>query len=73
MTRRGALVFDVADIIKDGCILPNAFQAASEKKSDQKMRDQCISFIADSKALPFLFNQVKEIIEIMKDDRNIYQ
>ena len=66
MTRRGALVFDVADIIKDGCILPNAFQAASEKKSDQKMRDQCISFIADSKALPFLFNQVKEIIEIMK-------
>jgi CRISPR-associated protein Cas1 len=62
MTRRGALVFDVADMIKDATILPIAFQAAAEKCSDQEMRNRCIAFLDENKALPFLFNQIKETI-----------
>lgn len=62
MTRRGALVFDVADMIKDAVILPTAFSAASNGLSDQEMRNQCIAFIDKNKTLPFLFNQVKAAI-----------
>ncbi|MBF0258028.1 MAG: type I-F CRISPR-associated endonuclease Cas1, partial [Desulfamplus sp.] len=63
-TRRGALVFDVADMVKDGAILPNAFAAAAAKKNDQAMRDQCISFLDETDALKFMFTQVKSAIEI---------
>lgn len=63
MTRRGALVFDVADMIKDAVILPVAFTAASQKKSDQEMRNQCIAFLDQMDSLPFMFNQVKAALQ----------
>lgn len=63
MTRRGALVFDVADMIKDAVILPIAFTAASQKKSDQEMRNQCIAFLDQMDSLPFMFNQVKAALQ----------
>lgn len=37
-TRRGALVFDVADIIKDALVMPTAFICAAESKSEQEFR-----------------------------------
>ena len=64
MTRRGALVFDVADMVKDAVILPTAFMAASQKKSDQDMRNQCIAFLDQMETLPFLFNQVKAALQV---------
>lgn len=63
MTRRGALVFDVADMIKDAVILPVTFMAASQKKSDQEMRNQCIAFLDQMDSLPFMFNQVKTALQ----------
>ncbi len=58
-TRRGALVFDVADLIKDALVLPCAFIAAKEDISDEEFRKLCISMFIDHKALDFMFNSVK--------------
>ncbi|MFT6791013.1 MAG: CRISPR-associated protein Cas1 [Cellvibrionaceae bacterium] len=58
-TRRGALVFDVADLVKDALVLPWAFICASEGASEQEFRQQCLQAFTDAKALDFMFNQVK--------------
>jgi CRISPR-associated protein Cas1 len=58
-TRRGALVFDIADLIKDAIILPWAFICAKEKATEQEFRQQCLQAFAQHKALDFMFEQVK--------------
>lgn len=60
-TRRGALVFDVADLIKDTLILPWAFICAKEKATEKEFRQQCLQAFTDHKALDFMFDKVKEI------------
>jgi CRISPR-associated protein Cas1 len=60
-TRRGALVFDVADLIKDTIILPWAFISAKENCSEQEFRQQCLQAFIDHKSLDFMFDQVKAI------------
>lgn len=60
-TRRGALVFDIADLVKDSLILPWAFIAAKEKMSNQDFRQQCLQNFTKHKALDFMFNTVKAI------------
>ena len=60
-TRRGALVFDVADLIKDTLILPWAFICAKEGATEQEFRQQCLQAFTDHKALDFMFEQVKTI------------
>ena len=59
-TRRGALVFDVADLIKDTIVLPWAFICAKEKASEQEFRQQVLQKFTDHKALDFMFEQVKQ-------------
>ncbi len=58
-TRRGALVFDVADLIKDALVLPWAFICAKENATEQEFRQQCLQAFTDHKVLDFMFNQVK--------------
>ncbi len=58
-TRRGALVFDVADLIKDALVLPWAFICAKENTTEQEFRQQCLQAFTDHKALDFMFEQVK--------------
>jgi len=60
-TRRGALVFDVADLIKDAIVLPWAFICAKENSSEQEFRQQCLQAFTDHKALDFMFDQVRII------------
>ncbi|WP_296055009.1 type I-F CRISPR-associated endonuclease Cas1f [uncultured Amphritea sp.] len=60
-TRRGALVFDVADLIKDTLILPWAFICAKEGATEQEFRQQCLQAFTDHKALDFMFDRVKNI------------
>lgn len=60
-TRRGALVFDVADLIKDTLILPWAFICAKEGVKKQEFRQQCLQAFTDHQSLDFMFNQVKAI------------
>lgn len=58
-TRRGALVFDVADLIKDAVVLPWAFICAKEGMSEQEFRQQLLQKFAEYKCLDWMFDQVK--------------
>ena len=60
-TRRGALVFDVADLIKDAIVLPWAFICAKEKMSEQEFRQQILQKFTEHKCLDFMFEEVKKI------------
>lgn len=65
-TRRGALVFDIADLIKDAIILPWAFICAKEGATEQEFRQQCLQAFTDHKSLEFMFEQVKQLA--LRDD-----
>ena len=67
-TRRGALVFDVADLIKDALVLPWAFICAKENATEQEFRQQVLQAFTDHKALDFMFNHVKAVALQGKDD-----
>jgi len=60
-TRRGALVFDVADLIKDALVLPWAFICAQENATEQEFRQQILQAFTDHKSLDFMFETVKKI------------
>lgn len=60
-TRRGALVFDVADLIKDAIVLPWAFVCAKENATEQEFRQQILQKFTDHKALDFMFDTVKSL------------
>lgn len=60
-TRRGALVFDIADIIKDALILPTAFICASENASEQQFRQECLNRFIKHKAMDTLFEVIKDL------------
>ena len=60
-TRRGALVFDVADLIKDTLVLPWAFICAKEGATEQEFRQQCLQNFTQHKALDFMFDTVKQL------------
>jgi CRISPR-associated protein Cas1 len=60
-TRRGALVFDVADLVKDTLILPWAFICAKEQASEQEFRQQCLQNFTQHKALDFMFDTIKQL------------
>ncbi|MFB6348536.1 type I-F CRISPR-associated endonuclease Cas1f [Moraxella sp. ZJ142] len=58
-TRRGALVFDVADLIKDAIVLPWAFVCAKDGFSEQEFRQKILQKFTQHKALDFMFDTVK--------------
>lgn len=60
-TRRGALVFDIADLVKDAIVLPLAFICAKDDVTEQEFRQECLQAFTDHKALDFMFDQVKAI------------
>ena len=60
-TRRGALVFDIADIIKDALVLPLAFMCASENLTEQAFRQECITMFTKHKALDYQFEVTKQL------------
>jgi CRISPR-associated protein Cas1 len=60
-TRRGALVFDIADLIKDAIVLPWAFICAKENATEQEFRQQVLQKFTDHKSLDFMFEQVKKV------------
>lgn len=58
-TRRGALVFDVADLVKDAVVLPYAFLCAKEGMKEQEFRQLILQKFTEHKCLDFMFEQVK--------------
>lgn len=63
-TRRGALVFDVADLIKDSIVLPWAFICARMAMSEQEFRQTCLQKFTEHKALDFMFDEVKQCSQL---------
>lgn len=62
-TRRGGLVFDIADLVKDAVILPQAFASAMRGHSEQQFRQACIEALTQTEALDFMIDTVKAIAE----------
>ena len=60
-TRRGGLVFDVADLVKDACILPQAFLSAMRGDDEQEFRRNCVEALVRSESLDFIIDTVKAI------------
>lgn len=60
-TRRGGLVFDVADLVKDASILPQAFVSAMRGDDEQQFRRSCIETLTRSESLDFMIDSVKRI------------
>ncbi len=60
-TRRGALVFDVADLIKDAVVLPWAFVCAAQNYQDSSFRNQLIVVFNELKVLDYMFDTVQQI------------
>lgn len=58
-TRRGGLVFDIADLIKDAIILPQAFMSAARGHTEQEFRQACIEALTRTEALDFMIEVVK--------------
>ncbi|MDP5033202.1 type I-F CRISPR-associated endonuclease Cas1f [Paraglaciecola sp.] len=70
-TRRGALVFDIADLIKDAIVLPWAFICAKENATEQEFRQQILQKFTDHKALDFMFEQVKKVALQGKNEQEV--
>jgi CRISPR-associated protein Cas1 len=60
-TRRGGLVFDVADLVKDAIILPQAFISAMRGDSEQEFRQSCIDGLTRSESLDFMIDTLKAV------------
>ena len=72
-TRRGALVFDVADLIKDSLVLPWAFICSQDGSTQQEFRAQILQSFTDHKALNFMFETVKGIAMTAQDPEVEYE
>ncbi|CRI66740.1 putative crispr-associated protein cas1 [Thiocapsa sp. KS1] len=62
-TRRGGLVFDAADLIKDALILPQAFLSAMQGDDEQTFRKSCIDALTRAEALDFMIDSLKAIAQ----------
>lgn len=62
-TRRGGLVFDVADIIKDALVLPQAFIAAMKGEDEQEFRQRCMSNFQLADALDVMIDSLQDIAQ----------
>lgn len=60
-TRRGGLVFDVADLVKDAVILPQAFISAMRGDEEQEFRQACIESLTRTESLDFMIDTLKDI------------
>lgn len=60
-TRRGALVFDIADLVKDALVLPLAFICAQENASEQDFRQECLNLFTEHNTLDYMFDVVKNL------------
>lgn len=60
-TRRGGLVFDVADLVKDASILPQAFLSAMRGDQEQEFRRNCIEALTRSESLDFMIDTLKVV------------
>ncbi|MGP5323062.1 type I-F CRISPR-associated endonuclease Cas1f [Vreelandella titanicae] len=64
-TRRGGLVFDVADLVKDAVILPQAFISAMRGDEEQEFRQACIERLTRTESLDFMIDTLKDVAQAL--------
>lgn len=62
-TRRGALVFDVADLFKDAVVLPLAFLEAVANSTDQQFRDALVERVHRDGVLEDVITTLQKIVQ----------
>ncbi|MBC7603713.1 MAG: type I-F CRISPR-associated endonuclease Cas1 [Ramlibacter sp.] len=62
-TRRGALVFDVADLFKDALVMPLAFELGSSNATDQEFRNELIDRCLQMEVIDKLIENIKFCLE----------
>mgnify|MGYP000014378768 CR=1 FL=1 len=62
-TRRGGLVFDVADIVKDALVLPQAFISAMAGDDEQEFRQRCLNQLRSGNALDVMIDTLQATAE----------
>ncbi len=67
-TRRGGLVFDVADLVKDASILPLAFISAVRGDEEQEFRQACIDSLTRSESLDFMIASLQDVARQLGGD-----
>lgn len=65
-TRRGALVFDVADLVKDAVVMPLAFLMGTKKEKQKDFRAALIDLCQTRDILDQLFTFVSELADLPK-------
>lgn len=60
-TRRGGLVFDVADIVKDAVVMPQAFLSAMEGDDEQEFRGKLIARFLETECLDLMIATLQSI------------
>ena len=65
-TRRGGLVFDIADLVKDAFVMPQAFLSAKLGHNQKEFRMQLIECCQDHDVLDYMFNFISEICNKIK-------
>lgn len=65
-TRRGGLVFDAADLIKDALVLPQAFISAVLGHDIQEFKGNCIRNFLNRDALDYIIDSLKAVAEIQE-------
>ncbi|RMH09770.1 MAG: type I-F CRISPR-associated endonuclease Cas1 [Nitrospirae bacterium] len=61
-TRRGALVFDVADLVKDAYVMPLAFLMAEQGRTQQEFRTELIELCQGKEILDKVFTFVAGLV-----------
>jgi CRISPR-associated protein Cas1 len=62
-TRRGGLVFDIADVIKDGMVLPMAFIEGANGVSEEEFKVILIKHFNQESALDLMIDSIKKICD----------
>ena len=65
-TRRGGLVFDLADLVKDAFVMPTAFICASKGLNQKEFRMQLIEICQDQDLLDYMFSFIIDICSKIK-------
>lgn len=70
-TRRGALVFDVADLVKDWLVMPTAFYFGFKDKPDNEFRAHLIDLAQKYEVLDQMISFLKEVIQNLNEINEI--
>ncbi|MCP1314536.1 subtype I-F CRISPR-associated endonuclease Cas1, partial [Halomonas sp. 707D7] len=58
-------MFDVADLVKDAVILPQAFISAMRGDEEQAFRQACIERLTRTEALDFMIDTLKDVAQTL--------